>query len=283
MSTRIKGVGLPGKMRAAGTIYEDGQTGILYVQNQSPFGSNWTPLDTNYLDDSTGGSSTFTGGTIAGATNFTSTISSGGTNLYSIFALAGSSSGSFTGGTIAGATNFTSTISSGGTNLNTLFASSSHTHPISGITNLQSTLDTKAPITSPEFLSRLSLGTAIENANAMVYGNITGKNIFAEYGFIPSYVVLSNKNLNVDITDYKQTIYATNNSIVTLPSTPIGGMVLTIKNDVTLGRSTQIESGGRSIDGSVAAFILSNAGQSVTLQYFDTVGWLIIGSYSGFG
>lgn len=115
----------------------------------------------------------------------------------------------------------------------------------------------------------------------MVYGNITGKNIFAEYGFIPSYVVLSNKNLNVDITNYKQTIYATNNSIVTLPSTPIRGMVLTIKNDVTLGRSTQIESGGRSIDGSVAAFILSNAGQSVTLQYFDTVDWLIIGSYSG--
>ena len=82
---RIRGTGRPGKIRPAGTLYEDSQTGILYIQNRSPQGNEWTSLDANSTDDSTGGSGTFSGGTIPNATNFLSTISSGGTNLNSIF------------------------------------------------------------------------------------------------------------------------------------------------------------------------------------------------------
>ena len=40
MSNRIRGIGVPGKIRPAGTIYEDAKSGILYVQNHCQLTQN---------------------------------------------------------------------------------------------------------------------------------------------------------------------------------------------------------------------------------------------------
>jgi hypothetical protein len=52
----ISGRGNPGGLvRAAGTTYTDLTNGQVYIQGNSPFGSNWTLLDTNSGDDLTTG------------------------------------------------------------------------------------------------------------------------------------------------------------------------------------------------------------------------------------
>lgn len=319
MSNRIRGIGAPGKIRPAGTIYEDGQTGVLYVQNQSPAGNNWTPLDSNYLDDSTGGGSSFSGGTVQNATNFLSTISSGGTNLYNIFATIGSAGGqstfiqngtnTYTGGTAAnptinvsaltintltasgnstfrgtlsGGSSFSaSTIFSGTSNVSNLFARLSHSHQISDITNLQSSLDSKAPINSPVFTGSLDVGTENETVHSRFYGNTTAQTVYAVNGFVGSVTVLNNESVNLATSNYTQSYYATNDSFIDLPSPPINGMFLFIKNDLTAGKATTINGNGINIDGQ-SSIILINKGQSICIQYFQQAdGWLIISSYSG--
>lgn len=234
MSNRIRGIGFPGKIRPAGTIYEDAKSGILYVQNQSPAGNNWTPLDTNYLDDSTGGpGAIFTGGTVVGATNFTSTISSGGTNLYSIFSRIG------------------------------------HTHPISDITNLQGELDSKAPLDSPNFVGNVLVGNE-EGGTLEVNGNITADTIYATAQLATNAFSVSVVNINESAPyNLKNTdcAFFINASVtINLPSSPEDGRLLYFKMSSTGGRTLTIDGNGKNIEGSSTRSV-NTARASLTLLY----------------
>lgn len=243
MSNRIRGIGAPGKIRPAGTIYEDGQTGILYVQNQSPSGNNWTPLDTNYLDDSTGGSSSFSGGTVQNATNFLSTISSGGTNLYSIFSRIG------------------------------------HTHPISDINNLQGELDSKAPLDSPNFTGNVTMGIG-EGGNLEVEGNISGRTFYANTKMLTKGIAVNVINITeastYDVLETDCAFFILNTSTIRLPSNPDNGRILYFKMSSTGGRTLTIDGNGKNIEGS-STNSMNTARESKTLIYnINQNEWMII-------
>lgn len=245
MSSKIKGVGIPGKLRAAGTIYEDSRSGILYVQNQSPFGSNWTPLDANYLDDSLGGSGSM-----------------------------------FTGGTVIGATNFLSTISSGGTNLNSIFAQLNHTHTISDVTNLQDTLNSKAPLDSPYFVGKMNLGSEEESGEFKILGNLTATTIYATNQMITNGFCVNVTNLtegaNYDILDTDYVLFIQASLTVFLPASPIEGRILIFKMFSTPGRTLTIDGKGKTIDGS-SSTSLSTARSTMTMIYNSTTAdWMIV-------
>lgn len=244
MSNRIRGIGAPGKIRPAGTIYEDGKTGILYIQNNFPSGNNWTPLDTNYLDDSTSGSGgLFTGGTVAGATNFTSTISLGGTNLYSIFSQIG------------------------------------HTHPISDVTNLQEELDGKAPLDSPKFTGNITMGIG-EGGTLEVQGNITGQTIYTTSQLITKGLVVNFINITeaitYDVLDTDCAFYISNTSTIRLSHNPKNGTVLYFKMHALGGKTLTIDGNGNNIEGS-STKTMNTARESLMIIYNSTVSeWVII-------
>lgn len=52
---KIFGVGIPGKIRKAGIVYEDIHSGKSYKQNKFPNGNIWTPIDVDVSDDDAGG------------------------------------------------------------------------------------------------------------------------------------------------------------------------------------------------------------------------------------
>lgn len=243
MSNRIRGIGAPGKIRPAGTIYEDAKSGILYVQNQFPSGNNWTPLDTNYLDDSTGGSSSFSGGTVQNATNFLSTISSGGTNLYSIFSRIG------------------------------------HTHPISDINNLQGELDSKAPLNSPNFIGNVTMGIG-EGGTLEVEGNISGQTLYATNQILTNGIAVNVMDITeastYDVLDTDCAFFILQTVTINLPNNPINGRILYFKMSSLGGRTLTIDGNGKTIDGS-ATKNMSTARESLTLIYnLNQDDWIII-------
>ncbi len=239
----IYGVGTPSKIRQAGTMYTDKRTGIIYIQNASPSGNAWSPLDNDVTDDSTGGpGGFFTGGTVVGATNFISTISSGGTNLYSIFAL------------------------------------SAHTHFISDVNSLQDELNQKAPLFSPDFLENVTISG--DESSLEVSGNITGETIQATYQLITNGLIVNVKNItesadyNVLDTDCAFFILAT--VTVKLPPSPQNGKILYFKMSSAGGRTLTIDGNTKTIDGA-SSTSLSSARQTITIMYNATQSdWMVL-------
>ena len=246
--SQINGVGLPGGIRSAGTVYKDKKSGILYVQNQAPRGNSWTPLDTNYLDDGTSGPGSM-----------------------------------FTGGTVVGATNFQSTISSGGTNLNSIFAQINHTHPISDITNLQSTLNLKSPLANPTFVGTVTIGDLdIEFWYLDVHCNITRTSLYASTS-ISTGSFIGNIRPLVDgsdsLLDNDFCLFVDATTTLTLPDNPTNGRMFIIKMSRTGGRTLTITPGLDDTIEEISSFATSAASVSRTFIFnSSTSDWLIIAS-----
>lgn len=240
----IYGIGIPSKLRPAGTLYTDRRTGTIYVQNASPSGNAWSILDNNIADDAIGGpGSVFTGGTVVGATNFLSTISSGGTNISSIFAF------------------------------------KSHNHAISDVSGLQAELDGKAGLDSPQIIGNPTIGIG-EGGTLEVAGNITGNTIYAVSQLITSGIRVNVIDITeataYDVLTSDCTFYITNTSTIRLPGNPGNGRILYFKMSSTGGKTLTIEGNGKNIDGS-SSRTMSTARESLTLIFNSSSSeWMVI-------
>ena len=279
----IYGIGTPSKIRQAGTMYTDKRTGTVYIQNASPSGNEWSAIDNNVADDSTGGSGgTFSGGTVTNATNFLSTISSGGTNIGNIFVakagdrMTGTLNAPALSGTTTSATNFIS----GSTNVSNLFARLSHTHAINDVSNLQTELNLKAPSNNPIFSGSIVAGTTDTGIPVNIYGTLSATTItlFGLKGKIKiignDYVVDSDSLLEPDFTIIST---GSRNNTVTLPSDDVNGRIFIIINGNDMGGfNTIITPSSGTIDNQVS-LTMAGVKKSVVIQYSsDLSEWFVL-------
>lgn len=278
----IYGIGTPSKIRQAGTMYTDKRTGTVYIQNASPSGNEWSAIDNNIADDSTGPSGTFSGGTVSNATNFLSTISSGGTNLGNLFVaragdrMTGTLNAPALSGTTTSATNFIS----GSTNISNLFARLSHTHTINEVTNLQTELNLKAPTNNPEFTGSIYAGTTDTGIPVNIYGTLSATTITV-FGLKGKIKIIDN-DYAVDSGDPLEPDFAiistgARPNTVSLPVENMNGRILVIINGTDMGGfGTVITPQSGTIDAH-ATLTITGTRKSVIIQYVSALAeWFVL-------
>lgn len=279
----IYGVGTPSKIRQAGTMYTDKRTGIIYIQNASPSGNAWSPLDNDVTDDSTGGpGGTFSGGTVTNATNFLSTISSGGTNIGNLFvAKAGDTmSGTLNAPIISATTYSGTTYISGSTNISNLFARISHTHAIGDVNNLQSELNLKAPTNAPEFTGSILAGTTDTGIPVNIYGTLsaTTLNVFGLKGkvkvILENYTVDSDSSLELDFTIISS---GARDNTITLPEVENGRILIINNANDMAGFDTIITPPAETLIDNQVSLTITGGRKSVIIQYVETLtAWYVL-------